>query len=28
LEQNQLIENCIMSIILLHSFKQSLPSTS
>jgi hypothetical protein len=28
LEQNQLIENCIMSIILLHSFKQTLPSTS
>ncbi len=28
LEQNQLLENCIMSIILLHSFKQSLPSTS
>ncbi len=28
LEHNQLIENCIMSIILLHSFKQSLPSTS
>lgn len=28
LEHNQLIENCIMSIILLYSFKQSLPSTS